>query len=49
MSVVVPYIDAVRHRISILERQLEEFTISIITKDNVEIRMETTVFFRRRF
>ncbi len=46
MSVVVPYIDAVRHRISILERQLEEFTISIITKDNVEIRMETTVFFR---
>ena len=45
MSVVVPYIDAVRHRISILERQLEEFTISIITKDNVEIRMETTVFF----
>ena len=46
MSLIVPFIDNVKHRISILERQLEEFTISIITKDNVEIRMETTVFFR---
>ena len=34
------------HRISILERQLEEFRISVITKDNVEVVLESTVFYR---
>ena len=31
---------------SILERQLEEFNVSVITKDNVEVDLTTTVFFR---
>jgi len=36
----------VAHKISILERQLPEFRISVITKDNVEVQLEATVFYR---
>lgn len=43
---IVPFIDRVAHRVSILERQLDSFTISVITRDNVEIKLETSVFFR---
>ena len=46
LSLIIPYLYQVAHRVSILERQLPEFVISVITKDNVEVRMETTVFFR---
>ena len=46
LSIIVPYIDKVVHKISILETQLKEFTISVITKDNVEVNLESTVFFR---
>lgn len=46
LSLIVPYLDSVAHQISILERQLPEFEISVITRDNVEVKMETTVFFR---
>ena len=46
LSIIVPYIDKVAHKVSILERQLPEFQISVITKDNVEVKLETTVFFR---
>ena len=46
LSFVVPYIDTVAHRISILERQLDEFDVSVITKDNVEVDLTTTVFYR---
>ena len=46
LSMIVPYLYTVAHRVSILERQLPEFVISVITRDNVEVRMETTVFFR---
>ena len=46
LSLIVPYLDKVAHRISILERQLPEFSISVITRDNVEVRLETTVFYR---
>lgn len=46
LSLIVPYIDRVVHKISILETQLKEFTISVITKDNVEVNLESTVFFR---
>ncbi len=46
LNVIVPYIEKVKHRVSILERQLSEFSISVITKDNVEVILETTVFFR---
>ena len=46
LSVIVPFLDRVGHRDSILERQLPEFIISVITRDNVEVRLETTVFYR---
>jgi regulator of protease activity HflC (stomatin/prohibitin superfamily) len=46
LSIIVPYLDRVAHRVSILERQLPEFNISVITRDNVEVRLETTVFYR---
>ena len=46
LSIIVPYLDKVAHKISILERQLKEFTISVISKENVEVKLETTVFYR---
>ncbi len=46
LNLLLPFLDRVAHRISILERQLPEFNISVITKDNVEVALETTVFFR---
>ncbi len=46
LSVVVPFFDKVAHKVSILERQLPEFEISVITRDNVEVALETTVFYR---
>ena len=45
LSIIVPYLNRVAHRVSILERQLPELTISVITQDNVEVRLETTVFY----
>ena len=46
LNLIVPFVDKIRHRVSILERQLPEFNISVITKDNVEVFLESTVFFR---
>ena len=46
MSIVIPILDKVAHKVSILERQLEAFSISVITRDNVEIDLVSTVFFR---
>jgi len=46
LNIIVPFLDSVAHRVSILERQLPEFSISVITKDNVEVKLEATVFFR---
>jgi len=46
LSVLVPVLDRVAHKISILERQLPEFSISVITRDNVEVQLRATVFFR---
>ena len=46
MNLIIPFVDKVRHRVSILERQLSEFSISVITKDNVEVILDSTVFFR---
>ena len=46
LSVLVPVLDRVAHKISILERQLPEFSISVITCDNVEVQLRATVFFR---
>jgi regulator of protease activity HflC (stomatin/prohibitin superfamily) len=46
VNYIIPIIDTIKHNISILERQLESFQISVITRDNVEVKLETTVFFR---
>ena len=46
LSLIIPYLDRVAHRVSILERQLDEQRISVITKDNVEVILETRVFYR---
>ena len=46
LSIIVPYLDIVEHKVLVLERQLEEFKISVITKDNVEVSLESTVFYR---
>lgn len=46
LSLIIPYLDRVAHRVSVLERQLDEQPISVITKDNVEVTLETRVFYR---
>ena len=46
LSLIVPFIDRVAHEVSVLERQIDEQKISVITKDNVEVILETRVFFR---
>jgi regulator of protease activity HflC (stomatin/prohibitin superfamily) len=46
LSLIIPFLDRVAHKVSILERQLDEQRISVITKDNVEITLETRVFYR---
>ena len=46
INLLVPFLDRIEHKIAILERQLDAFEISVITRDNVEIELETTVFYR---
>ena len=42
----VPFLDRVRHKVSILERQLPSSTQDAITSDNVLVQVETSVFYR---
>ena len=46
LNFLIPFLDKVAHKLKILERQLPEFRISVITKDNVEVTLEATVFYR---
>ncbi len=46
LNFIVPILNRVAQKVSILERQLEPQQISVITKDNVEIHLTTAVFFR---
>lgn len=46
LGYVVPFLDNVVHKVDILERQLDDFKISVVTKDNVEVDLVSTVFFR---
>lgn len=46
LNIIVPLINSVTQKISILERQLPPQQINVITKDNVEIHLTTTVFYR---
>ena len=46
LRLIVPVVDRVRARVSVLEDQLEAFKVSVITKDNVEVALMATVFMR---
>ena len=43
---IIPFLDHVSNKVDILERQLPQQSISVITKDNVEIVLKTIVFLR---
>lgn len=46
INFIVPFLDRVRHKVSILERQLPTATQDAITADNVLVQVETSVFYR---
>ncbi len=46
INLIVPFLDVVRHKISILERQLPTASQDAITKDNVLVQVDTSVFYR---
>jgi len=46
INLIVPFLDTVAHRISILERQLPTARQDAITRDNVLVQVETSVFYR---
>ena len=46
INLVVPFLDVVRHKISVLERQLPTASQDAITADNVLVRVDTSVFYR---
>lgn len=46
INLIVPFIDSVAHRVSILERQLPNASQDAITADNVLVKVETSVFYR---
>lgn len=46
INLIVPFLERVAHRVSILERQLPNSEQDAITADNVLVRVETSVFYR---
>ena len=46
INLIVPFLDRVAHRISVLERQLPTSEQDAITADNVLVKVETSVFYR---
>ncbi|WP_238364450.1 SPFH domain-containing protein [Mesobacterium pallidum] len=46
INIIVPFLDRVAHRISILERQLPTMSQDAITLDNVLVQVDTSVFYR---
>ena len=46
INFIIPLLDRVAHKISILERQLPNATQDAITKDNVLVQIDTSVFYR---
>ncbi|WP_278920895.1 MULTISPECIES: SPFH domain-containing protein [Pseudophaeobacter] len=46
INFIVPLLDSVAHRISVLERQLPNAAQDAITKDNVLVQIDTSVFYR---
>ncbi|MBN2905294.1 MAG: SPFH/Band 7/PHB domain protein [Rhodobacteraceae bacterium] len=46
INFIVPFLDRVAHKISVLERQLPTASQDAITADNVLVQVETSVFYR---
>ncbi len=46
LNFIVPFLDQVAFKVVVLERNLPEFAIRVITSDNVEVLLNTTVFYR---
>ncbi len=46
INFIVPFLDRVRHKVSVLERQLPSSSQDAITSDNVLVQVETSVFYR---
>ncbi|MFN3664068.1 SPFH domain-containing protein [Yoonia sp.] len=46
INFIVPFLDRVRHQVSVLERQLPTMKQDAITSDNVLVQVETSVFYR---
>ncbi len=46
INFIVPFLDRVAHKVSILERQLPNASQDAITSDNVLLQVETSVFYR---
>ncbi|UWR24855.1 SPFH/Band 7/PHB domain protein [Sulfitobacter sp. S223] len=46
INLIVPFFDKVAHQISILERQLPTASQDAITRDNVLVQVDTSVFYR---
>lgn len=46
INMIVPFLDRVAHQVSILERQLPTASQDAITRDNVLVQVETSVFYR---
>lgn len=46
INFIVPFLDVVRHKVSVLERQLPTNSQDAITSDNVLVQVDTSVFYR---
>ena len=46
INFIVPFLDVVRHKVSVLERQLPNSNQDAITSDNVLVQVETSIFYR---
>lgn len=46
INFIVPFLDRIAHKISVLERQLPTHDQDAITSDNVLVQVETSVFYR---
>lgn len=46
INLIVPFLDVVKHKVSVLERQLPNADQDAITKDNVLVQIDTSVFYR---
>lgn len=46
INLIVPFLDRIAHKISILERQLPTASQDAITRDNVLVQVDTSVFYR---